>query len=765
MGLRDKALEYLNDIFGKEREEREKALSPSIEAEKNIPNNVHSIPGRDDLGGLLSVSPDLMMRYADYEAMEDYPDIACFATGTLVYICDGSMTKAVPIESLAISSESYEILSYDRKRDRTVRVRAFKPRLTGRNVPVVKLKLSNGRSLRVTPTHKILANGEYIDAKDLKVGDSLVSSPTLSLAGMGFVSDYRTNEIIVIEAAVNDGLSDVYDITTETHNFFAEGVVCHNSSWRYFANDATQPDMDSGKTIWVSSKHEAIKQMGDTLIQKRLRLEDDIWSMTYNLVKMGNEMNEMLVTENGVVGLNYLPCPTVRRIEKSDGSLIGFVQDITGRFNEDSKALRNYLGNQGNIPEHVAVFPEWQVCHMRLNHTKRKSPYGFSLADSSRAIWKRIILLEDSMMLYRLQRSPARYAYYVDVGDHPPDKVEGILRRAKQELKKKSVVNPRTQRMDMRFNPVSSDEDIILGMRDGKPLGRVELLAGPVWPALDDIEYFKRMLHGNLNVPRSYLGQDGPVQSRSILSNEDSRAARVTLGIQRELRNGIKRIMEVDLAARGINPFKYDFDIKMTLPSGIFELAQMELKSARADYAAKILPFTSMNYIRSVVLHMSDDVIAQIEKQSQKDKEQSLADMTSQQKAMMQLQLQASQQQQLANPEAIQGQPNQQGQVMPPEMPNPMMPLPSELPRTAIERKIYDNAKRIEEIRERETQSRLSELEDAFHKAMKQDRDFKRKVMSSRAFFDDIKEAITLENGNQVMQVPVAKRLNGPTNK
>ena len=73
-------------------------------------------------------------------------------------------------------------------------------------------------------------------------------------------------------------------------------------------------------------------------------------------------MEEVLVTDNGVVGLNSLASPTVRRIEKMNGSLIGYVQDITGRFTANQDELRRMLAGNLEIPKHVALFEDWQVC-------------------------------------------------------------------------------------------------------------------------------------------------------------------------------------------------------------------------------------------------------------------------------------------------------------------------------------------------------------------------------------------------------------------
>jgi len=177
----------------------------------------------------------------------------------------------------------------------------------------------------------------------------------------------------------------------------------------------------------------------------------------------------------------------------------------------------------------------------------------------------------------------------------------------------------------MRYSVLARDEDFVIAVREGRELARVEVLSGPDYQAVDDVEYFKRMLHGSLRVPREYLGQEG-VTPGGILSNADVRAARVTMNLQREMRNGFEQIVRSHLAARGMpNPFEPELGVEMTIPSGIWELAAYEVLNARADYASRVLPMTSMRYCQENILKLTDDEIKEIDSQQKKDAEQEQA--------------------------------------------------------------------------------------------------------------------------------------------
>jgi hypothetical protein len=622
MAIRDRVIDGLRAVFGTDRDERAKADSPSANAMQQMTPSMFSVWGREDIGGLLTVSQSLLDRFADYEAMEEYPDINCIAEGMRIYACEGGQIAPIPIEQLAMGGPWRQILAYDVKKQKLVKVDAQHARMTGREEAVIEFPLSNGSKIRCTPEHKILlVDRGYVAASELKKDDEVISAwAGFNPGSTHMMTQPRPGRLKVLEDPKDSGKARVFDVTTSTHNFLCEGAVVHNSAYHFYANDATQPSIKEGKTVWVSSNDRALQGLGNDFLHKRMRVEDDIWSQAYTLVMYGNNYEEVLVTDKGVIGLNHLPTPTMRRVERLDGALVGYVQDVTGQFTANSHELRKMLAGQTEIPRSLALFEDWQCAHFRLRATRRRSPYGVSVAEGARWIWKRLTMLEDAVMIYKLTRAPARYAYYVDVTDVPSDRVEGFLRKTKRDLKKKSMVDPRTGRMTMRHNPAAHSDDYFIAVREGRELARVEVLSGPDYQAVDDVEYFKRMMHGALRVPREYLGQEASIPSKSILSNEDVRAARVTMNIQRELRNGWERIIRTHLAALGTaNPWAPEFEVEMTLPSGIWELAAYEVMNARADYASRVQPWVSTRWIQENILKIDEAEIKVISTERKKD--------------------------------------------------------------------------------------------------------------------------------------------------
>lgn len=390
-----------------------------------------------------------------------------------------------------------------------------------------------------------------------------------------------------------------------------------------FADDSTQTDTQTNRAIWVESQDRTLQQNLDDLIHRTLRMDEDIWEIGRTVAKYGNDYEELLVTGDGVVGFNFLPPPTVRRIEGARGELHGFIQDFQGKLGFTPDDLKQLLHARANAkptkerPQNVGL-EDWEVVHFRLRGKFRRSVYGHSVLEPARWIYKRLLLLEDAALIYRLQRAPERFAFYIDVGDMPPAEALAYVNRVRQQMKKQKFFNPSTGKLDMRMNPMAQDEDFFIPSRKGTDGTRVETVGAPSWQSMEDIEYFQDKLFAAIKIPKAYLGkEDGTV--RAVLSQEDVRFARTVLRLQREIRNGLWKTTRVHLAAQGLDPYKARYDIKMTVPSSIFELAQLEVRNARADLATRMKEFVSLHWILRRVFGISDDEIETLMKEREED--------------------------------------------------------------------------------------------------------------------------------------------------
>ena len=397
-----------------------------------------------------------------------------------------------------------------------------------------------------------------------------------------------------------------------------------------YADDATQPDMERRRTVWVTAKDENIEEILDYhLFKKQLRLDEDSWDIARSLCLYGNEFEEVLVNEQGVIGLKHLPAATMRRIEGRKNELIGFVQDFKGRTGITPEEWQYHMAvrrgeivppREASTPQLGTAFEDWEVIHFRLKGKRRQSAYGWSVLESARYIWKRLMLLEDSALLYRLQRTAERYAFYIDVGNLPPAQAMAHVNYVRSQYRKKRYINPQTNTIDLRYENLTPMDDIFVPSRAGSDSTRIDVLSSPNWQAMDDIGYFLNKLFAALKVPKAYLAQEGEV-ARAILSSQDVRFARSVMRVQRELMNGYSKICRIHLAALDIDPFAPEFEVGMTVPSAIFELAQMEVRNAKADLATRMKEVVSLHWILSHVFGMDDETIEVIFKERSEDAE------------------------------------------------------------------------------------------------------------------------------------------------
>jgi hypothetical protein len=392
-----------------------------------------------------------------------------------------------------------------------------------------------------------------------------------------------------------------------------------------FSDDTTITDNLRGKTIWGESKDTILKDIIDDCLHRRLRIEEDIWLAIRTLCKYGNVYAEIITTDIGVVGLNFLPVPTMRRLVTMKGDLVGFIQDLKGRFNTEGLAINDINKLKEQTKERGMIFFEpWEIVHWRLQSKFTNSLYGYAVFDAARWVWKRLVMLEDTALLYQLTRSPGRYAFYIDTGDLPPDEAMALVKKVKRQYKKRTLVNPSTGELEFRNNPLSPEDDMWIPTRSGKESARVDVLSGPDWQSMDSIEYLRDKMFTSIKIPRSYYG--GDAEAEQGLAQKDVRFARTCMRIQREFRNGIRQILRVHLAAINIDPDTVEWDTRMTMPSSIFELQQIEVMNAQAGLIETLSQFFPKEWLLRRILHLSQDDAVSVVNDKMSEEERALMD-------------------------------------------------------------------------------------------------------------------------------------------
>lgn len=373
-----------------------------------------------------------------------------------------------------------------------------------------------------------------------------------------------------------------------------------------YADEATIP-ADDGRTVWVESKDKELADGLNYLLHKQLRFDDDVWALMRELAKRGNNYAEAILhPENGLVKLAWMPPPSVRRLESDKGVLMGFAHNPNGfQSFQYGEALRQLSSPDGKREVgQTQLFDDWEVIHWRIRGESLTAMYGTALLEAARWPWKRLKLLEDGAVLYKLTRSPARYVFKVEVGNTEPTRIWHYIEQVADRFKRKKYVDS-SGKIRVAQNVLAPDEDLVLPVKGGSPLVDVDLLSGTDYQDMSPVDYFQAKTYAALKMPKMRIGSTEDVR-KDVLISQDVGFARMTMRNQRALKQGVVDCMNLHLRTIGVDPDRADYEVKMQMSSQIFELSRMEVLSARADLMQRWQAFASPKWILVNIGRMSE---------------------------------------------------------------------------------------------------------------------------------------------------------------
>lgn len=424
-------------------------------------------------------------------------------------------------------------------------------------------------------------------------------------------SNYSKSSLEVFKKAH----SDVYNSTLRAYGSYdrmarysdfseMEATPEISSALDIYAEECVSPDVE-GLILNIYSENRMIKQVLNELFYDTLNIDFNLAMWVRNLCKYGDFfLFNDIHPEYGVINCYPIPISEIEREEGFDP--------------EDAGAVRFRWVTQGN-----RVLENWQVSHFRLLGNDAFLPYGSSVLEGARRVWRQLILIEDAMLVYRVIRSPERRVFYIDVGNIPPENISDYLEQAQTSLKRNAVVDKNTGQVDLRYNPLSVDEDYFLPVRGGESGTRIDTLAGGSnTTAIEDVEYIQKKLFAALKIPKAYLGYDEDIGAKATLAQEDIRFSRTIQRIQKTIISELNKIAMIHLYAHGYtNESVLDFELKLSNPSSIAQQQKLELIRTKFEIAAQAPEgFVDREWIRKHIIDLNDDEILRIEKGREKDK-------------------------------------------------------------------------------------------------------------------------------------------------
>ena len=373
-----------------------------------------------------------------------------------------------------------------------------------------------------------------------------------------------------------------------------------------YAEESTTPNQD-GYVLQVYSESKRIKSILVDLFVNILDINTNLPMWIRNMCKYGDNFVYLkLDPEKGVTGCLQLPNIEIERLERGIDS-----RTFQSTINLNRKALKFVWKARD------AEFNTWEVAHFRLLGDDRKLPYGTSMLEKARRIWKQLVLAEDAMLIYRTSRAPERRVFKVFVGNMDDKDVEAYVQRVANKFKRDQVVDKNTGNVDLRFNQMAVDQDYFIPVRDATQGSPIDTLPGGTnLSEIADIEYIQKKLVTALRIPKAYLGFEEPVGDGKNLSLLDIRFARTINRIQKSALSEMNKIAIIHLFLMGFEDELSNFTLQLTNPSKQADLLMIDVwkekvtlyKDMVSEIAKSIQP-TSATWAKKHIFGFSDDEI------------------------------------------------------------------------------------------------------------------------------------------------------------
>jgi len=295
-------------------------------------------------------------------------------------------------------------------------------------------------------------------------------------------------------------------------------------------------------------------------------------------------------------------------------------------------------GSRFQVEEGEIAIDAEHVVHLSLSEgLDNNYPFGNSLLESVFKVYKQKELLEDAIIIYRVQRAPERRVFYVDVGNMPSHLAMQFVERVKTEIHQRRIPSKTgggQNVVDSSYNPLSINEDYFFPQTAEGRGSKVETLPGGTnLGEIDDLRYFTNKLVRGLRIPSSYLPtgaddgatsyNDGRVGTAYIQELRFNNYCERLQGLVAEQFNlEFKRF----LMERGVNIDVSMFDIAFQEPLNFAAYRQSELDNARIPTFGQIqqVPFISNRFAMKRFLGLSAEEIAENERLWREENDENL---------------------------------------------------------------------------------------------------------------------------------------------
>ncbi len=360
-------------------------------------------------------------------------------------------------------------------------------------------------------------------------------------------------------------------------------------------SDECSTKNEYGQVLTIKSSDEGIKKILHNLFYDILNIQFNIWPWIRNMLKYGDTFLKLDISDKyGIV--NVIPL-SVYEMTREEGANPENPFEV--RFRQD--------GAVGGFQ-----YKNYEVAHFRLLSDTNFAPYGKSIIEPARKIWKQLTLMEDAMLIHRIMRAPERRIFYIDVGNIAPNEVDSYMNTMINSMKKTPFVDQRTGDYNLRFNIMNMLEDYYLPVRGANSNTKIDTLPGMTFNGMEDIEYLRKRFLSAIRMPNPFLGYEESVEGKATLAALDVRFGRTIERIQQAVISELVKVAIIHLYAQGFTDAKLvDFELALTQPSTIYESEKINLWSEKIRVAKEFVEtkLFSDDWVYQNIFGFSDDEI------------------------------------------------------------------------------------------------------------------------------------------------------------
>jgi len=364
---------------------------------------------------------------------------------------------------------------------------------------------------------------------------------------------------------------------------------------------------EAGEVLQIRSSDENIQRILYNLFYDILNIEFNLWLWIRNMSKYGDFYLHLEIAEQfGVYNVTPLSVYDMVREEGTDPlnpSKVVFRIDpsviAAGGINTRMK------DKDGKIQ-----FENYEVAHFRLLTDVNYLPYGRSYIEPARKTYKQYVLMKDAMLLHRITRAPEKRVFSINVGNIPPNEVDGYMQKLVQKMKKTPYMDPQTGEYNLKYNMQNLMEDFYIPTRGNDTATKIDTLKGLEYNAIEDVVFLRDEMLAALKIPKAYFGFEKDLQGKATLAAEDIRFARTVERIQRIALSELYKVALVHLYTQGYDGAELtNFELSLTTPSIVYEQEKIALWKEKVDLA-KSMQDTNLlpsDFIYDSIFQFSED--------------------------------------------------------------------------------------------------------------------------------------------------------------